>query len=196
MLTLKKISENTGLQYDKRLKMAFGRYQGYEVSILQTESAAQLLVTFWVKRHDGMPVNPEELWQTSSLDKKIKLNFSYTGHLLRIQMMPKAFSGGVYKHLESFLENFTDELREKQYVNCCNECGAESQLFQCQTGQSTQLLCDTCYANHRRRRLFRKLQVKKVICWLGWSALLSEASLALAFGLLFIKWATYRLYAE
>ncbi len=146
MLTLKKISENTGLQYDKRLKMAFGRYQGYEVSILQTESAAQLLVTFWVKRHDGMPVNPEELWQTSSLDKKIKLKFSYTGHSLRIQMMPKAFSGGVYKHLESFLENFTDELREKQYVNCCNECGAESQLFQCQTGQSTQLLCDTCYA--------------------------------------------------
>lgn len=94
------LSENTGLQYDKRLKMAFGGYQGYDVSILQTESAAQLFVTFWVKRHDDIPVNPEELWHTSSLSKKIKLKFSYTGHSLRIQMMPKAFSGGVYKHLE------------------------------------------------------------------------------------------------
>lgn len=146
MPTLKRISENTGLQYDRHLQTAFGRYRGYDVSIAQTELAAQLFVTFWVKRHDGMPVNAEELWETSPLSKKIKLKFSYAGHSLRIQLLPKAFSGGVYKHLEAFLEKFTDELREKQYMNCCNECGIESGLSQCRTGQSTQLLCDACYA--------------------------------------------------
>lgn len=138
---LQQIARENGLQFDSEINAIYGKYRGYNVTIVPTQNNWYYM--YYTVSRNGNQLEKKEVSQIAKLSKPIRSCFA-NGHLVTMTLV----LGGkktMSSNLSDALEAASSFLYQNRYENCCQICGAKEELSSYIKGGAVTTCCDSCF---------------------------------------------------
>lgn len=153
-------AQENGLRFDEEAKLLYGRVGGHNVCAYTIDpNTYRMHIAFSVSRM-GEALKDDDLKALIKGSKNM-LSYEQTGKRVVIDTAGGVGMKKTYGKAKLAMEEMVTFLNSKGYVDCCEQCDADSGMSPYYINEAGHYLCDSCYKNITDHMSHNKEEISK-----------------------------------